>query len=113
MKKEGKLLRVGIIVFSIVLVIASMTILCYSEDNTGAMTMQGKVTSMDWVGSVLVVSNTTFYVPSNVEVVKGSSKISFSEVNVADNVTVTYRKSKNGSLKVIKIVVAYSGDSPA
>jgi len=82
---------------------------CYSENNFKA---QGNVTAIDWVGSVVTVEDTEFFIPSNVEVIKGSDKVGFSDIDVGDSVTVTYSKEKDGLLKAIRIVIAYSGDFP-
>jgi hypothetical protein len=97
------------------LMIAGTNIYCYSEDSSDvspAMTVQGNVSAIDWVGSVFTVNDMEFSVPSNVEVRKGTDKISFSGINVNDSVTVIYSKDKDGSLKASKIVIAYSGDLP-
>jgi hypothetical protein len=112
---EKMLIRAGIIVIGIILIMAGAAAHCYSEDSSEAnetMAMQGNVTAIDWVGSVLTISDTEFSVPSNVKVIKGTEKIGFSDINVGDSVTVTYSRGKDGSLKAIRIVVAYSGEFP-
>lgn len=109
------LLRASVVVIGVMLMMAGVAMHCYSEDSPEAsvtMTVQGSVTAMDWVGSVLAVNDIEFSVPSDVKVVKGSDKIGFSDINVGDSVAVTYSKEKDGSLKAVRIVVAYSGDLP-
>lgn len=108
-------LRASIVVVGIMLIIAGAAIHCYSEDSSEenrTITMQGNVTVIDWVGSVLTVNDTEFSIPSNAEVKKGIDKIDFSDINVGDSVRVTYSKEKDGTLKVSRVVVAYSGDLP-
>jgi hypothetical protein len=111
----GMLLRAGIIVIGIMLMAAGAAVHCYSEDSSEAnmaITMQGNVTAIDWVGSVLEVNDIEFSVPSNVKVKKGIGTIGFPDINVGDSVTVTYSKEKDGTLKASRVIVAYSGDVP-
>ena len=106
-------MRAGIIIIGIMLMIAGAAINCYSEDSSEVnetLTVQGNVTAIDWVGSVLTVNDMVFSIPSNMEIVKGADTISFSDVNVGDSVTIAYVKEKDGSLKAARIVVAYSGE---
>lgn len=109
------LLRAGIIGIGIMFMTAGAAIYCYSEDSPETnitLTMQGKVTSIDWVGSLLVVDDIEFSIPANAEVRKGTDVIGFPDINVGDNVTVTYSNEKDGTLKASRIVVAYSGEFP-
>jgi hypothetical protein len=88
---------------------------CYSGDSSetsGTRTMQGNVTAIDWVGSVLNVNDTEFSIPSNVKVKKGIMNAGFSDINVGDSVKVTYSKEKDGTLKASGIIIDYSGDFP-
>lgn len=109
------LLRAGVVVIGLMVMMTGADIDCYSEDGSeviGPMTMQGNVTAIDWVGSVLTVNDTEFSVPSNMEVRKGAEKTTFSDIDIGDSVTVTYIKDKDGSLKATKVVIAYSGEMP-
>lgn len=95
--------------------IAGTAVQSYSEDSLEAgraMIMQGEVTAMDWVGSVLMVDEIEFSIPSDVKVVKGTDEVSFSDVELGDNVTVTYVREKDGSLRAVRIAVIYTGDFP-
>jgi len=108
-------IRAVIIVTGIMFMMAGVTNHCYSEDSSEineTVTAGGTVTSVDWVGSVLAVNDVEFSVPSNVEVRKGNDKTGFADINVGDDVTVTYTKERDGSLKAVRIVVAYSGEIP-
>ena len=109
------LLRAGIVVIGIMFMMAGSAIHCYSEDSSevnGTITVQGNVTAIDWVGSVLTVNDIIFSIPSNVKVVKGTENIGFPDIDVGDSVAVTYSKEKDGSLKAVRIVVTYSGELP-
>ena len=103
------MLKISVIVICIMLMLTGAAVNCYSQ---GTGTIQGNVTAMDWVGSVLTVDETVFFVASNVEVIKGSDNISFSDVDIGDSVVVTYSQERDGSLKAVRIVVVYSGDFP-
>jgi len=108
-------LRICTIVIAMVMIIAGLGVNCYSEDVSNVnrtMTMQGNVTAVDWVGSTIVVNDMEFTVPSNVDVRKGIDKVSFQDIDVGDSVTVTYGNEEDGSFKVIRIIVAYSGELP-
>ncbi|MDD5173295.1 MAG: hypothetical protein PHV48_00490 [Candidatus Omnitrophica bacterium] len=108
-------LRTGIVIIAVMLMMAGTAMHSYSEDSSGenrTMTMQGNVTAIDWVGSVLTVNDMVFFVPSNVKVVKGTDRINFSAINTGDSVKVTYSREKDGSLRVSDIIVAYSGSFP-
>jgi len=107
--------RIILFAIGVAIVVTGLAGYCYSEDveDTGKIkTAQGKVTAMDWVGSVITVEGVEFFVPSDVAVKKGLENMSFSAVNVGDNVSITYSKKQDGSLKAVKINVSYSGEMP-
>ena len=109
------MLRVSMIAIGIMLMMAGMAIRCYSEDSSEinrTVTIQGAVIAIDWVGAVFTVNDVVFSIPSSAEVVKGTERVSFSDIDVGDNVTVTYNKENDGSLRVSRVAIAYSGEFP-
>jgi hypothetical protein len=107
--------RACIIIIGVMLISAGTVSRCYSQDGAeenAAMAMQGNVTAIDWVGSVITINDIEFFVPSDVVVRKGTDPAGFSDINVGDSATVTYSKEKDGSLKAVRVVVAYSGEMP-
>ena len=109
------LIRAGMIVIGLMLITAGTAAHCYPEDGSEenrVTAVQGNVTAINWVGSVITINDIELSVPSNVEVRKGTEKTGFSDINVGDSATAVYSKEKDGSLKAIRIVVAYSGEFP-
>lgn len=98
------------LIFAVILAPAG----CYADksDDQSVKTMSGTVTSSDWVGSVMVVDNIKFSVPSNIPVRKGNDDISVSEINNGDGVIVRYKVLPSGILEAISITVEYYGDFP-
>jgi len=74
--------------------------------------VSGVVTAVDWVGDKIVVrtfhdgqaDEISFIVPDKAEIVKGTSKIPFGNINIADKVTVQYY-GDFGGLKAVRITV--------
>ena len=89
-----------------IMFLITSVIYCQDESETlPAQTMSGKVTAMDWVGSILVVGNTRFIVPRDVKIYKGNDTIDFTELNLSDDVKVSYYQDSSGELNAKTIVV--------
>ena len=89
------------------------TLPAYCQNNLGNHTMQtiqGAVTSLDWVGSLMVVNGIAFSVPTDVNIYKGNDQIDLIEINENDQVTVTYYDDPPGVHNAATIVVQYTGD---
>jgi hypothetical protein len=75
-------------------------------------TASGQVAAVDWVGAKLVIDTggdqVTFVVSGDVKVTKGTDEISFSEINVNDEVAVDYYDAGFVGLKVVRINVKTS-----
>ena len=108
----GKL-AVGKILFVLIILLTCLTLPIYCQNNSGNHTMQtiqGAVTSLDWVGSLMVVSGIAFSVPTDVNIYKGNDQIDLIEINENDQVTVTYYDDPPGVHNAATIVVQYTGD---
>jgi len=98
--------------------IVFITLIClavpvYCQDNAQVndyQTADGTVTSFDWVGSFISINDTRFLVSSDVRVYKGDDSVGIEDINVGDQVTVTYHDNPPGIHKIVTIVVQYSGD---
>ncbi|MDD4981576.1 MAG: hypothetical protein WC329_03245 [Candidatus Omnitrophota bacterium] len=74
--------------------------------------VSGVITAVDWVGDKIVVrtfhagqaDEISFIVPDVAVIVKGTSKISLGNINIADKVTVQYY-GDFGGLKAVRITV--------
>jgi hypothetical protein len=74
--------------------------------------ISGVVTAVDWVGDKMAVrtfhagqsDEISFIVPDKAEIIKGTSKIPFGDINIADKVTVQYY-GDFGGLKAVRITV--------
>jgi hypothetical protein len=85
---------------------------CYSQsqqEERSVRTMIGHVASMDWVASILVINTggdeTTLIVPAGTKITEGSDSISFSDINLNDNVTIQYYDAGLAGLKTVRITV--------
>lgn len=69
--------------------------------------MQGTVTEVDSVGSLLVVSDgiqqVRFSVDQAAKIQSGTEDVMLDELEISDNVTVEYYKSADGVLKAVSI----------
>ena len=101
-------------IVSILAILVILSAPCYSQDNSenrALSTVEGGVTSVDWVGAVISVNNNIMIsVPSNTVIYKGEDQISLSDVNMGDPVTVTYYDDPPGVHKAFRIIVQYNGD---
>jgi len=77
-----------------------------------AESAEGTVSSVDWVGSVIVVDDVRYAVPQDAAIYKGEDAIGLSDINVGDRVTVSYYDDPAGVRKAALITVEYSGDFP-
>lgn len=105
--------RILICVMSAAIVLMAVSY-CPAQDAEGDRTgnMRGSVTSIDWVGSTMTVDDTKFSVSSDMEVYKGDDRVSFSDIEVGDQVVVRYRSGASGAPKAVSVTVDYSGDFP-
>ena len=80
---------------------------CQEAHEQELRTVVSIVDSIDWVGSIMIVNwqnaeedfaytSLTLQVPQDVVIYKGTDKIGFSEVNLGDEVTVTYYRDQSG-----------------
>ena len=75
------------------------------------MKLQGRIVSVDWVSSTIVVRDIqstdqiTFLVPRETKITKGSNTISLSDLNVQDNVTIEYCDAHFVGLKALSVTV--------
>jgi hypothetical protein len=58
------------------------------------------------------VDNTRFSVPQGIQISKGDDQVGFSDINVGDKATVTFRRSSSGMPEIISITIEYRGDFP-
>jgi len=83
-----------------------------SEAEPVIFTTKGSVSGVNWVADKIVVrtfvygvtDEITFIVSNSTAITRGSSTIPFSNINIGDNVTVSYYSSFAG-LKAVRIVV--------
>ncbi|MFH1198872.1 MAG: hypothetical protein V1650_01760 [Candidatus Omnitrophota bacterium] len=96
--------KILVIVFSLLILMGAFGA-AYSQNGVDAqdLTANGVVMSKDWVGQILSiqcyvdnsVDQITFYVADAAEVYKNGGSWSLTEINVGDNVTVTYHNKPN------------------
>lgn len=105
--------KIIVVVFSL-LILAGVLGVAYSNGaDSPDLTANGVVMSKDWVGQILNiqcyvdnnVDQVTFYVANDVQVYKKGGSWSFSEMNVGDNVTVTYHNRSNNWPVITRIDV--------
>ena len=98
----------------ILAILMGLSVSSYSQDNSGSRafnTIEGGITSVDWVGAVISVNNNIMiYVPSDTVIYKGDDRIGLNDVNIGDPVTVTYCNDPSGAHIAVRIVVQYNGD---
>jgi hypothetical protein len=98
---------------SIFVILIILSVACYAKDGPGnykTQVMDGNISSIDWVGSVIAVNNMMIFVPPGARIYKGSDSIGLSAINMGDPVTVTYYNDPAGVHTAVNIVVQYSGD---
>lgn len=108
----GKLAMCKILLVLMTL-LTCLTLPVYCQGNLGnhtMQTMQGAVTSLDWVGSLLVVDGIAFSVPTDANIYKGNDQIDLIEINENDQVTVTYYDDPPGVHNAATIIVQYTGN---
>ncbi len=84
------------------------------DEPDNVRTIDGEVTELDWVGQTLTVRwmnpssdrwrNTTFSITEDVPIMRGTSKLSFSDLNMGDGVNISYVLDESGEPKLKKIV---------
>lgn len=107
---------IGVAAAAVVLMAAflSLSAVCCADTVQKAelSAVSGVVTAVDWVGDKIVVrtfhagqaDEISFIVPNEAVIVKGTSKIPFGDINIADKVTVQYY-GDFGGLKAVHITV--------
>ena len=103
----------GKILLVLLTLLMCLVIPVYCQNNPGnysMQTMQGAVTSLDWVGSMIVIGGTAFNVPIDADIYKGNDKIDLIEINENDQITITYYDDPPGVHNAATIVVQYTGD---
>ena len=102
-------------ILTVLAVLAMLGVPGYCQDNSPSHAMQtieGTITSLDWVGSTIAVNGVTLSVSPNVAIYKGNSQIGLNDMNIGDSVTVRYYDESPGVHKAVNIMVQYSGDFP-
>ena len=100
------------ILLVLVILFICSTLPAYCQNNFGNRTMQtiqGTITSLDWVGSMIVVNGFALSVSTNANIYKGNEQIDLIEINKNDQVTVTYYDDPPGVHNATTIVVQYTG----
>jgi len=80
------------------------------------LTLRGQITQVDWPASAITVrylqtkdyvsfDEVTFFVPANIHIVRGSSTINLSQLQIGDQITIEYVNTSPGPLKVISMTV--------
>ncbi|MDD5136519.1 MAG: DUF5666 domain-containing protein [Candidatus Omnitrophica bacterium] len=98
---------------SVLMILMALSIPCYCQDESASPalnTTEGTVTSLDWVGEVMSVNDMQVSVPSEARITKGGDRIGLGDINVGDQVTVSYYNDASGRRKAVRIAVQYSGD---
>ncbi|MFA5144034.1 MAG: hypothetical protein WC522_07725 [Candidatus Omnitrophota bacterium] len=84
---------------------------CQAESEDRALnSIEGAVSSTDWVGAVISVSGMRISVPSGAKISKGEDRVGLADINVGDQVTVTYYDNASGEHVAVRIVIQYRGD---
>ncbi len=98
--------------FALVLLTISCVSVCAQEDADVRQmhTIEGNISSVDWVGSVISVNNIVMSVSPDIQIRKGSDTIGLDDVNMGDPVVVTYYIDSSGANRVVNMSVQYSGD---
>ena len=90
-----------------------LSIPSFAQDASDGNTMkviEGTISSVDWVGSVIVINDFRLIVASDVKIYKGNDLIDLGELNTGDAVTATYYDDPPGKHNAVSITVQYSGD---
>ncbi|MDD5432379.1 MAG: hypothetical protein PHO70_05270 [Candidatus Omnitrophica bacterium] len=77
-------------------------------------TYSGQVTNVDWTGSLISVRSSdekTFQVPSDVKIREQTEYISLSDIEIDDNVEISYYENSSGEAVAVSIVL--NKDYPA
>jgi hypothetical protein len=81
------------------------------NENCSFMKLQGRIVAVDWMSSTIVVSDIqsadqiTFLVPRETKITKGANTISFSDLNVQDQVSIEYCDAHFVGLKALSVAV--------
>ncbi len=110
------MLRRATVVFIITVMIALIAApsCCEAEASDRQIkTLRGDVSSVDWVGGILVVKwleeefdayqETTFMVPDDFKITQGTYTIGLADLEIGDSLIVTYYESADGSTELISI----------
>ena len=105
MKKIFKTLAV---IFAAVLVFSAGSVCRCDDSPQDLKSLSGKVTNVDWVGSLLTVDGgdeITFYVPSGMDIRCGTEMVSLTDLAQGDQVLVKYVDNPPGRPKAVSIAV--------
>lgn len=105
----GKLCMIISVVFLCALSAAAPS---QCQDGGGVLTVEGEITSMDWISGIIVVrwlheeptigyDEITIQVPRDIKITKGADVIGFEDLNQFDRVTVQCRKSGSVGLPTV------------
>lgn len=108
--------RLMTIVLIIIGVVAFSAAPSYCETEASGRqlkTLHGEVSSVDWVGGMLVVKwleeefdayqEITFMVPDEFKISKGAGTIGLADLEIGDNLVVTYYENADGSTELVSI----------
>lgn len=104
----------GKILIIFMILLTCLTIPVYCQDNSGndtTHTIDGTVTSLDWVGSMIAVNGMTLST-SNAKIHKGGNQIGLNAIHVGDGAMVTYYDEPSGIHRAVTIAVQCNGDCP-
>lgn len=106
------------VIFIIILIGLSAAVSGRCEDRpdlSEIKTVEGRISDIDWAGSKIAVKwfnqeDSTFYETSMIvldeaEMTKGTDKISFSGLEIADNVTARYYEDRDGNATLVNLNV--------
>ncbi len=106
------MIRIQAVIFVLLLSIIWI-IPCHCQDfeeGGRVETIDGVVTAVDWVGSILVVNDVYLSVPSEAKMYKSNDTIELSDIEIGDQVEATYHARPTGENTVVSVTVQYSGD---
>ena len=108
---EVCLARIYVVLAALLAIAGAAPCYCQNVEEMGRMEeIDGTVTSVDWVGSILVVNDVRLSVPDEAHLYKSNDTITLSDIEIGDQVVVKYIDKPTGDDLVISATVQYNGD---